>query len=606
MALNPEQITALRDAFGQIAAPVTDWLLRDAAERISLAGKMTSTASYELYRAKALGESQRALKKYLKRQLKLSNKEIQRLFRQAARMSRDNDEERVGLTGGADLEQMTAAAVKLAQKDFSNLTQTLGMMTPDGQVLPLRQFYQKTMDFAFEQVFTGAADYQTAIRQATTKMADAGVRTIDYESGRSIDIEAAVRRNMMGGMGLLDEQITRTNHDALGCNGWEISAHANSAPDHEPYQGRQYSDAEWKKLNGTAQKPGTLKRRIGTLHCGHVAFPIILGVNSPQYTEAQLQAFQDENAKGITYEGRHYTGYEATQKQRQLERAQRKQKRRILVAETNGDTLKEQAAQIRLQMLRQHYKAFSKAAGLPLQEDRAWVAGYGAKSQKKEYFALGNSQSVQSDKNASAPQENVATKENIQLFTDAVEAAGYRVEGFADYDIDIRSLTEIQKAYGKMAKIYPQEAKGLKLVYDDGDLDTFGWYDPSTRSIHFNSKIYVDYEKASESYDELVKTGHFPQNTDVRGSFYHEFGHAWGYHRNMQSYIKPAKKVVQRLKNDWVNKKQLNDFVQNQLSFYAISENDYVEVLAEAFSEWYNSDDPRAFCKEYMEEVGAI
>lgn len=377
MALKPEQSAALKDAFGQIAEPITDWLLKDAAERIALSGKMTSTASYELYRAKALGESQRELKKFLRRQLKLSNKEIRRLFRQAARFSRDNDEERVGLTSGADMEQMTAAAVKLAQKDFSNLTQTLGMVTPGGAVQPLRRFYQETMDFAFEQIFTGAADYQTAIRQATTKMADAGVRTIDYESGISTDIEAAVRRNMMGGMGLLDEQITRTNHDALGCDGWEISAHANSAPDHEPIQGHQFSDEEWKKMNSTAAKPGTLKRRIGTLNCGHIGMPIILGVNSPQYTEQQLQAFRDDNAKGITYEGRHYTGYEATQKQRQLERAQRKQKRRILVAETTGDTLKEQAAQIKLQMLRQHYKAFSKAAALPLQEERVWVAGFG-------------------------------------------------------------------------------------------------------------------------------------------------------------------------------------------------------------------------------------
>ena len=608
MALTPEQISGLRDAFAAIAEPINTWLLQDAAERIAAAGalagepagKMTATAAYEIYRAKALGESQRDLKKFLKRQLGLSNREIRRLFKQAARMSRDNDEERVGFTSGADLDQMTTAAIKLAQQDFTNLTQTLGMMAPGGKVLPLRQFYQKSMDFAFEQIFTGAADYETAIRQATTKMADAGVRTIDYASGRSTSLEAAVRRNMMGGMGLLDEQITQVNHDALGCNGWEISAHANSAPDHEPIQGRQYSDREFKALESR------LVRRIGTLNCGHVKMPILLGINSPQYTEEQLRAFQEDNAKGITYEGKHYTGYEATQKQRQLECAQRVQKNRILVSRSTGDALREQTAQIRLQMLNQHYKAFSKAAGLPLQQERAWVAGYGVKSQKEVRFARGNSQSTESNKNALEPQKKIATKENIQLFTDVMEAAGYKVEGFVDYDIDIRSLTEMQKVYEKMAEIYPEEAKGLKLVYDDGDIDTFGWYDPSTRSIHFNRKIYADYEEASESYDELVKTGHFPQNTDVRGSFYHEFGHAWGYYRNMQSYIKPAKKVVQKLKNDWVNKKQLNDFIQNQLSFYAISENGYVEVIAESFSEWYNSNKPRAFCKEYMEEVGAI
>ncbi len=76
-------------------------------------------------------------------------------------MSRDNDEERVGLTGGADIEQMTAAAIKLAQQDFTNLTQTLGMVGPDGKAYPLRRFYQKTMDFAFEQIFTGSADWNT-------------------------------------------------------------------------------------------------------------------------------------------------------------------------------------------------------------------------------------------------------------------------------------------------------------------------------------------------------------------------------------------------------------------------------------------------------------
>ena len=134
------------------------------------------------------------------------------------------------------------------------------------------------MDFAFKQVSTGATDYNTAIRQATKHLAEKGVRTIDYESGVHTSLEAAVRRNVMGGLGLMQEQITQANHDAFGCDGWEISAHANSAPDHEPIQGKQYSDAAYTALNNS------LVRRIGTLNCGHAAFPIILGVSTPQYT----------------------------------------------------------------------------------------------------------------------------------------------------------------------------------------------------------------------------------------------------------------------------------------------------------------------------------
>lgn len=135
-------------------------------------------------------------------------------------------------------------------------------------------------------------------------------------------------------------------------------------------QGRQYPDAEYEALNNS------LVRRIGTLNCGHSAYPIIMGVNRPQYTPEQLEAMRKANEEGFTYNGRHYTGYEATQRQRALETAMRKQKRRILVDETTGDAEKLQNDQIRLQMLRQEYARFSKAAGLRTQNERAEVAGF--------------------------------------------------------------------------------------------------------------------------------------------------------------------------------------------------------------------------------------
>ena len=376
MALRPEQIAALRDACEELAEPINQWLLRDIAQRIAEAGRMTSTAAYELYRTRALGESKAALKKFLREQLKLTRREVHRLFRQAALFSHDADFDRLGIARkgySQSFEQTVAAAAKLAGGELTNLTQTLGMVDRTGKALPLQKAYRSAMDFAFSQVFSGATDTNAAVAMATRKMAAQGVRVIDYESGVHTGLEAAVRRNMLGGLGLLDEQVTQQNHDELGCNGWEISAHANSAPDHEPIQGRQYSDADYTALNNS------LERRIGTLNCGHLAFPVILGVNAPQYTEAELKKFREDNARGIAYEGRHYTGYEATQKQRQLERAIRAQKNRILIAEAAGDAERLQTAQIRLRMLERHYREFSRAAGLRTRTQRAqaWSGSLG-------------------------------------------------------------------------------------------------------------------------------------------------------------------------------------------------------------------------------------
>ena len=358
---------------------ISDYLLRDIAERIAQAGQLTSTVSYEVWRLQNLGKSQQEIKKELQKRTKSTEKQIEKLLTQAAETGYNFDlrnlptTQAIAFADNAVMQQIVSAAVKLAQDDFTNITQTLGMIDPYGKALPLQDAYRSCTDFAFKQVVTGATDYNTAIRQATENLAKQGIRTIDYESGVHTSLEAAVRRNMLGGMGLLQEQISQYDHELLGANGWEISAHAASAPDHEPIQGKQYSDAEYETLNNS------LQRRIGTLNCGHSASPIILGVHSPQYTDDELAQFREDNEKGVTYQGRHYSMYQATQKQRQIERAIRTQKRRILLSDGAGDTDKLQIAQIRLTRLNEEYTRFSKATGLRTQHARAEVAGFGYK-----------------------------------------------------------------------------------------------------------------------------------------------------------------------------------------------------------------------------------
>ena len=92
----------------------------------------------------------------------------------------------------------------------------------------------------------------------------------------------------------------------------------------------------------------------------------------PTYTQEQLDAMKGESRK-ITFEGREYDGYQATQKQRQIERTIRKLKREKTAYSAAGLTDKEQAVDIRLKRLNTEYKSFSEAAGLPMQLDRIRV-----------------------------------------------------------------------------------------------------------------------------------------------------------------------------------------------------------------------------------------
>lgn len=374
--LRADEIEALRDAATDLLRPVIEYLLRDIAERIAKAGQLTATAQYETWKLQQLGVSQRDLRTYLKKALKVSNAKLKQLLTQSAEVGYNYDLSTLSTVRAIPfdeneaVQQIVRAAIAQTQGTLENLTQTLGMVDPYGHVNQLRDTYRKCMDYAFEQVSSGAVDYNTAIREATRNLAAKGVEYIDYESGVTTSLEAAVRRNIMGALGLMQEQISHYNHDQYGATGWEIDAHSNSAPDHEPIQGKQYTDAEYEALNNS------LVRRIGTLNCGHSAHPIVYGASIPQYTPEELEEMRQKNETGITFRGKHYTGYEATQKQRRLERAIRAQKRKILIDKATGDAENLETDQIKLQLLQQDYKAFSKAAGLRMQHERLEKVGF--------------------------------------------------------------------------------------------------------------------------------------------------------------------------------------------------------------------------------------
>lgn len=373
--LTPEQIEGFRLAAGRLIDPVNTYLLKDIARRIQEAGKLTSTAAYEAWQVEWLGKGRKELERELSQLLGVTRREARKLLRSAARYGYDTTLSRypghlVPFDTNQAIQQIVSAAVMLAGDELKNITQTKAilMVDPYGRYQTLPKAYCACTDYAFQQVFTGAADYNTAIRQACAGIAKHGV-SIAYASGVHTSLEAAVRRNIMGGLGLMTEQISRQNHDDLDCNGWEISAHANSAPDHEPIQGRQYSDKAYDTLNNG------LVRRIGTLNCGHVASPIILGVNSPQYSAEELEKFRQDNEAGVTFDGKHYTGYEATQMQRRLERAIRAQRRRVLLAGPEDI----EPHKSRLAVLQQECERFSKSVGLRTETERLEVSGFGPK-----------------------------------------------------------------------------------------------------------------------------------------------------------------------------------------------------------------------------------
>ena len=374
--LTPEQLQNLPQELTDLYDQLSEFILRDIARRIAKGAQITDTAEYQLYRARSLGLSTDEIAAKIAEINGSSAAEINRLIREAAAQSDEFDRKMLGADKGAaipleentQLQKLISAQIAETAGKCENLTNTMGFADHDflGRVyyLSMTDMYRREMDAAHMKVVTGATDYMTAIRQACNKLAASGVRTIDYESGRSDRIEVAARRALLTSVAHVTHRISEQNGEELGADGWEMSAHSGSRPSHAVYQGRQYTQEQYERI---------IKPLISEPNCRHDVFPIILGVSEPVYTEEELQNIDQPP---FTYEGRTYTAYEASQQMRKMERAMRKQKDRCIVAGAAGDEESFTTASIKLRRQKDIYEDFCKAADSYTQYERTYVAGY--------------------------------------------------------------------------------------------------------------------------------------------------------------------------------------------------------------------------------------
>lgn len=391
--LTPEQLQNLPQELTDLYGQLSEFILQDIARRIAKGAQITDTAEYQLYRARSLGLSTDEIAAKIAEINGSSAAEINRLIREAAAQSDEFDRKMLGADKGAaiplednqQLQKLISAQIAETAGKCENLTNTMGFADHDflGRVyyLSMTDMYRREMDSAHMKVATGATDYMTAIRQACNKLAASGVRTIDYESGRSDRIEVAARRALLTSVAHVTHRISEQNGEELGADGWEMSAHSGSRPSHAVYQGRQYTQKQYERI---------IKPLISEPNCRHDVFPIILGVSEPVYTEEELQNIDQPP---FTYEGRTYTAYEASQQMRKMERAMRKQKDRCIVADAAGDEEAFATASIRLNRQKYIYEDFCKAADSYTEYERTYVTGFnrsiaarsGVAAIKKEY-----------------------------------------------------------------------------------------------------------------------------------------------------------------------------------------------------------------------------
>lgn len=421
------------------------------------------------------------------------------------------------------LQEQVKSIAQATANEYINMSKTFAYMKTNAQGVKeytkISDIYQKITDEAILNIVQGRESYDMTMRKAMKEMTSRGLRTVDFNSGYSRRADSSIRMNVMDGVRRLNQELQKLFGEEFGADGVEISHHKNAAPDHiDTVDGKQFSTKGAVTIKGIRYEDydtvnNSLDRHVGELNCYHFPMQIVLGVSEPMYSKEQLEADKQANMNGFEFEGKHYTNYEGTQLQRQIETKIRQYKDRQIGARAIDNAEEIYHCQEKIRLLTNKYNDLHKVSGLPTKIDRLRVEGYKKLNISKSLFS-----------------DNIITRD--------FKNKSKKVESMIIYDMKTRkkiytttsnkrSVVGDLKAYGIFATAKPNSLATAhnhpsNTSFSKKDIMTFNKF-KSIDSLFVETDDYTYYlikndvqRIESKNLEKIV--------TDIRNMYYNKYG----------------------------------------------------------------------------------
>lgn len=377
-------------------------ILKLIGERIKQIGFLNYSQARQLQQILLYGGDYNKIVKQIAEITDLNVRDIDKIFQEVAKTNQEFAKQFykyrnvpfIPFDDNSILKNQVDALAEITKNEYLNLSQTsaLGYLVKDakGKLIfrSLDNVYRDAIDKAVLNIAQGKSSFDTEMYNFLKSIGESGLRYVEYESGRTMRLDSAVRMNMKGALTNLSMELQKTFGKEFNSDGVEISVHLKPAPDHAEVQGHQFTNDEFNKfqndqdsksVDGTfypAEHDGHDRRSIGQYNCYHYVFAIVVGVSQPLYNNEELKKIIDDNNKGFELDGKHYTLYEGTQMQRQLETKIREQKDVHILGKASGKDKLVNESQRRINILINRYNELSQKSGLKTRKDRLRVSGY--------------------------------------------------------------------------------------------------------------------------------------------------------------------------------------------------------------------------------------
>lgn len=330
--ITPEYLEQCPDRLVEIYEQAERDIIADMARKISKYDYFSSAAEWQAIKLQEMGLTYKEIQKRLAKASGKSKTEIIKLLKEAGVKELKDD----GVKPTQATIDTLNAGLRKTLGTFDNLTRTTAIHGS-------RQI-SEALDRAYAQVTSGAFSQEAAVKQAITDLAKNGIGAYNYGTRKDY-IDVVVRRAVRTGVNQTVAKISLANAEELGTDLVEVSAHSGARPSHAEWQGKVYSISGktkgYKKLS-EATGYGSVTGLCGA-NCRHTFYPFFED-DEPTYTEEELKSFDKPK---YTYNGDKLTEYEATQRQRYIERQIRRYKREKAGMQAAGLPTAESQAKIK-------------------------------------------------------------------------------------------------------------------------------------------------------------------------------------------------------------------------------------------------------------------
>lgn len=380
----PEVLDALPEELAKIYRALENTLLDEICSRLGFADQLNEVTVQDIRALRSHGIDLRSIEEAISKTAGISKQKLNSLLNDVVERNQKYYTEVIDLAHVTQPETLVDAATVDAIKQqthdtFRNLTASMGFLVGNTMLKPARA-YQWALDNAEMQIQSGAISYNQAIANVVRQLADSGIKVVDYESGHRDFIDVAARRAVMTGVNQICAKYTEKSAEYLDTPYFEVSAHAGARDipgkspwsSHKAWQGLVYSTRSNDIYPSIYDVCGLgAVDGLEGANCRHRRNVWVEGVSERTYTDEQLAHIDDD--LGCTFDGKKYTAYDATQMQRRVERQIIKQKKLVTAYKASEQKDEYYAAKAKLARLNAKYKAFSEAAGLPMQWERMKV-----------------------------------------------------------------------------------------------------------------------------------------------------------------------------------------------------------------------------------------